>query len=380
MTASNIKNGRGCVHLLKNIILAILSLLLVFFVITGVVGYNIWRIFFNPPLVKQIVGNEILKSELIPVLLEDFSMRRAEERVSKNESLSGVSEPDIPLLLSYMSLDSWRQIRDIILQPDFVNNLISVTMDGLYKWLDSRDPFPQIVWDLSSLKTQLVGQDGKQVVMIAYLSMPTCSQDEVNDLKARLANVPPGVEVLYNLCQFPAPWQDDQIGDYTNALAEVNQNIPNEFNFSQMLEQSQGNANKPMQSLKNFLIFLRFFGLWGWIFAFILLVLVVGIGVRSFRSLGKWVGIPLLISGVVLLVIYFLLRFLLSMLLQISIHSVTSQLVFDAVNNSLMYLTGLIFQPILPEGIIITIVGLVMIVLMFAINPRVKKTSLKLQS
>jgi len=341
----------------------VLAVLFVILALIGLVGYDFWRVLFNPTLVKEVLTDEVVHSDLVPAVLEAFSEGRAQQRVEKGEALSGVDEPDIVLLMSYINADGWRTIRGIMLTDEFLTHLVSVGVDGVYRWIDSADQWPQVVWDMTLLKTRLVGEEGEEAIMVAYGAMPECTQAEIDDFTARLAAVPPGVEVLYNLCQFPEPWQEDQVSDYVNALIDVNQNLPEQYNFSQRLaEKSISNVANP-EMLKSQLRTMRALARWGWLAAILLLALVAALAVRTFKSLGEFIGIPFVAVGLLALAVKFGMQAGLSAFFGGSLLASISPLLRQEVERSLMHLTSEIFQPLLLQGIVFLVVGIGLIVL-----------------
>ena len=364
-------------------LLVLLSILLVLTSLVAVFGYDIWRVIFNPTLVKQLLTDEILNSPLVARVLEDMSIRRAQERVESGEALSGVNEPDVELLLSYVGYEEWEQIKDLLITEEFVTHLISVSVDGIYFWIESDDPAPIFVWDMSELKTRLVGQQGEDVIWIAFEQMPECEPKEIADFTTRLALTPPGVEVLYNLCQFPEPWEEDQINDYINALIDINQNIPEEYDFNQLLD-SERLSGESLATVKSVLSIMQSFGQWILIIPLMLLLLILLIGVRSWDNLGKWLGIPLLICGTLIAGTAALAKPTLLRLLLNAISTQMSSILRSELKASLTRLLNHIFQPILRQGAIILGVGVLLIVVMIVAkgvqNKKVKITENEVES
>ena len=233
--ASDKKPKRKRKNFFVVLLLLILSLVLILTTLLTVVGFDIWRVAFDPTLIKGMLADEFVDSPLIPRVLENLSQRRAQQRVESGEALSGVNEPDIMLLISFLDFDDWNEMRQLIVTDEFITHLISVTVDSFYDWLDSSDPSPKFMWDVTELKENLTGQAGVDAIMVAYRALPECTDEEIADFEARLAEMPPGVEILYNLCQFPGAYGEDQIGDYVNALVDVSDNVPDKYDFSQML-------------------------------------------------------------------------------------------------------------------------------------------------
>jgi hypothetical protein len=354
------KKPSGCITSLA----VLLAILFVFLAVTGLIGFNIWRVLFNPPLVKQTLTTEVVSSDLVPATLEVFSEWRAEQRVKNNESLSGVNEPDIVLLISYLKTEDWKKIKQLLVTDDFVTHIISVSVDGLYAWLDSKDLWPAINWEMTPLKTRVAGQEGIDAIMVAYAALPVCGEAEIADLQQRLSKVPPGVEVLYNLCQFPDPWHDDQVADYVDSLQGVNDNIPALFNFSQELGKSSSGQAINLALVKSQLRLVRFIAMTGWVIALVILVLIIAIKVRSRGTLGKFVGIPLLISGALAALIALVGQPAIIQLVEKSLLAATSDFARQEIENSLKHLTSLFFQPLLIEGVVLAVLGIVLIVVM----------------
>jgi len=345
-----------------NILLVLLAILFGISTLLSLLSYDVWRIFFDPPLIKSILTDEFIESDLVPRVLEDFSARRAAQRVESGEALSGVDEPDIQLLLSYVDFDAWTEIKNLIITDDFITHLVSVSVDGIYSWLDSPDPLPAFVWEMTPIKDRLVGQDGEDAIMTAYRTMPECTPEEVENLQSRMATMPPGVEVLYNLCQFPDPWEEDQIGDYVNALIDFNQNVPEAYDFNQMLGGSMA-ASGAARLIKSALKLIRFLGQWGWIVSLSLLALIAIISVRSMNAAGKWLGIPIFISGALTLGIHFLVKGQLPDLVTGRLASQVSPLLITEISASIGRLMGHVFQPLLVEGLVLSGIGLILIIL-----------------
>lgn len=346
----------------KTILLILLSILFVISTLLTLISYDVWRVLFNPPLIKSILVDEFIQSDLVPRVLEDLSAQRALQRVERGESLSGVDEPDIQLLVSFVDFEAWTEIKNLIISNEFITHLVSVSVDGIYEWLDAPDPLPTFVWEMTPIKDRLVGEEGEEAIMTAYRTMPECTPEEIDDFQSRLAAMPPNVEVLYNLCQFPDPWQEDQVDDYINALIDVNQNVPAAYDFNQMLESNMAAGNVPHLA-KTTVRILRILGQWGWIVSVALIILIAVIGVRSLNSAGKWLGIPILISGALPIVLHFLVRNQFFELVMGRFTTQMSPLLRTEISNSINRLTGHFLQPLLIEGVVLLGVGLILLVI-----------------
>ena len=342
----------------------ILAILFVIVAIVGLIGFNIWRIMFNPQLVKDTLTDEVVSTDLVPASLELFSESRAQQRVDNNESLSGVNEPDVVLLISFMNGEDWREVKDLLIADEFIVHLVSSSVDGVYRWIDSSETWPNIMWDMTMLKERMGAQTGEDAIMVAYNKLPPATEEQIADFKHRLSQVPEGVEVLYNLAQFPNPWYEDQVGDYVDALKDANNNIPVDFNFTEEFGMESGEDAADPTPTKNLLRLVRTLALVSWIVALVLLALLFVLKVRSRNSLGKFIGIPLLISGAIAVIIALVAQPLIIRAVSGTMLASTSDFARLEITNSLTRLTNLFFQPLLIQGAVIAGIGIILIVIM----------------
>jgi len=144
-------------------------LLVLFFVLTlpiALLMFNVGRVIFDAPLVKRVVTREVTESDLVPVTLQWFAQRRAQERVMTGEAQTALTEPDTLKALQFPTLENWRQIKSIVLPNRFLETWVSVTLDGLYAWIDTKDPLPNVVLDLKPWKDYNRSQYGHQAIQI----------------------------------------------------------------------------------------------------------------------------------------------------------------------------------------------------------------------
>lgn len=357
--ASEPKRPSGLVRALA----FLLALLAVVAIPLALLAFDIWRVVFNPPLVKAFLTDEVVSSDLIPVALEWFSDRRAEQRVESGEALTGIDEPDIVLLMSFLDRDDWRAIRQEVLTDEFLTHLVSVTVDGAYGWIDSAYRVPQVTYDLMPFVERVSSEHGTNAIIIAYDNLPPCTQEEVDDFLYRQSLVPPGTEVLYNLCQFPEPWHEDQFSDYVNALFKVVDNVPPQFALTDELA---ANAVDPEgvgpEALKRQLRLIRFLGGIAWVLPLIPLLLILVLVVRSLTGLSRWWGPPLLAGGLLSLLPTLVYRWLITGGLSGGVLSEVPEVVLQEALRVILRLADAIFQPMMLQALVIMGVALALIV------------------
>ena len=338
-------------------IAVLLAIVFILILPITLLGMNLGQMIFNPTLVKGIIADEALNSELLPAALEWFSDRRASQRLATGEARTGVDEPDIVLLMSFMDRADWREVRREVLTGEIITGFVSATVDGVYAWVDSEERLPQITWKLGLFKDRVNSVHGEKSILIAYDNLVPCTQAQIDDFKARLAAAPPGKEVLYNLCKFPDPWRADQYGDYVTSLHKVVANVPDQFELTQELTHG---ADPGLGAViaKQLLRLLRLMRQWGWVAPAIILLLIV-VAARSLRG----AGVPVLLGGALALVLAIAYPALLLNLWTVRPFSAIPDLIRPEASRALARLAGVVFQPMLIQSAVITVIGLVLAML-----------------
>ncbi|MCC7361674.1 MAG: hypothetical protein IT317_19475 [Anaerolineales bacterium] len=351
-------------------VLYVLAFLFVLVLPLALLAYNVGRVVFSPPLIKRVVADEVINSELLPIVLEWFSQRRAQERVDMGEALTGITEPDIVLLLSYMDRADWRNVKTEVLTAEILAGWVTDTVDATYAWIDTSDRVPPITWSLQPFKTRVLSEHGVAAIVIAYDNLPPCQQAEIDDFLARQAAVPAGTEVLYNLCHFPKPWEEDQFNDYVNALEDVVANIPATFALTRELQQS-GDDTQGVgpEVLKQYLRLIRLLYVWAWVVPLVLWLLILTLGVRTAPQLGRWGGVPLVLGGLLAVLPAVLYAVLITSLLAAGPLSEVPPVVRTEATRAILRLAAEVFRPMLIQAIILTGVGLLLALLLFKRQP-----------
>jgi hypothetical protein len=340
-------------------------ILLVITLPLALVAFDVGRVLFNQPLVTRTLTEEVVQSDFLPIVLEWFSDRRAQERVDSGEALTGILEPDIVLLLSFMDRNDWRQIKQEVLTDEILTTWTSQTVSGFYAWIDSDDRVPQITWSMQPFKDRVNTEHGANSIVIAYDNLPDCTQAEIDDFRSRLAAVPADAEVLYNLCRFPDPWHEDQFSDYVRSLQNVVNDIPPQFELTKEVAQLENRQGAGPQTIKNQLRLIRFLMRWLWLAPWALFTAIGLLVVRSWHAAGRWWGLPLVVSGAVLLLPALVYRPLVTALVSSGLLSEVPMVVIDEALRITFRLTDEVFRPMLIQAIAIILVGLLPSLVLF---------------
>jgi hypothetical protein len=348
------------------------GLLLVIALPLCLLAFDVGRIVFNPPLVKQVATELVTSSDLIPAALQWFSEQRAEERYQLAEAAAWVGEPDVVQLIEFLDIDDWRTIRWEVLTDEMLADWVSVSVDGTYAWIDSEDHIPMITWDLQELINRVDSEHGTKAITVAYDALPPCTDEQITDFKNRLDAAPPGTKVLYNLCEFPDPWHADQFSDYIESLSDLVTNVPAQLALTEELSRIEDTQGVGPEIIKGQLRLIRTLMTWAPLIPVLFLVLILVFAVRSLRGLGRWWGIPLTLGSLLALLGALVYRPPIIWFLGAGPLSEVPPLIRDEASTGILQLAVEAFRPLLWQSLVITLIGLALIVVSFVVKEKQK--------
>ena len=327
----------------------------------SLLAYDVGRVVFDPPLVKKVITEIVTESDLIPAALSWYSQTEAQGRYASGEAEAWVGEPDVVQLFLFMTVENWRTIRWEVLTNEILTEFVETSVDGTYEWIDSDDPVPDITWDLTPFKDRVDSQHGITSIAVAYSALPDCNQDQINDFKTRLAAAPPGTQVLYNLCEFPDPWYEDQFSDYLESLGDLVANVPNAFDLTETLAGLEDTAGVGPAVIKTQLRLIRMVMNLAPLIPILLLFLILIFAVRGLKSLGLWWGIPLTVGAIWALAMALVYRPLITQLLASGPLSETPEVIQSEAILAILILAAEIFKPLLWQSLVVLIVSLILL-------------------
>lgn len=357
-------------RILGKFIAFLLVLLLIIALPLSLLSYDVGRVLFNQGLVNEILTNILVDSDLMPIALKYYVEQRVEERYGTGEAIAWQDEPSIIDLLSFVDVDDWKTIRKEVLTDEILREWVSITVDGVYAWIDSDDLVPKIVWSMQSFKEQVSSRGGHNAVQFIYDALPPCTEQEVADFKARAAATEGGIEVFYNLCQFPDIYGLDQVDDYHDALVAIVEYIPDEFFLTEELSSLLDVQGISPLTIKAQLLLIRTSMRWAPLIPVVLLLLILLFAVRSLRELGNWWGIPLLLGGLLSLGLGLVYRTAIISALSFGSFNEIPPLVREEALSGIMLLAAEIFKPVIWQSLIVVVLGTMLIIVGVAVRPK----------
>ncbi len=326
--------------------LVILSLLFILSNILLVFSFNIQRVVFNPETLTQSINDRLMSDHMIEKSL--FTTAQNSDKVS-TQTL------DIGSLITTMSPENRAIVQQLLFPETFLYGLVSTSVDAFLLWADSDMQGLQFTWDMTPLKNRLAGEEGQEVLKIAARSLPDCTPEEMNDIITQMMADPSAPINSDRLCRFAEPYKDQQMQIFTTALNAVNGGISPSYTVTPIQEGVSSAGSTRL--IRGILGFIQFYGRWGWVVSLSLLSLILIIGVRSLDTLSGWVGIPLLLSGILVLTSAVISRMWIFNRLNAILTTNLSPISADLSNSILKGVSGDILLPMMFHGIILLVIG-----------------------
>ncbi len=350
--------------------------LVILFVLTlpiALLSFNVGRVVFDAPLVKRVVTKEVTESDLIAVTVRWLAQRRAQERVLTGEAQTAIREPDALKALEFPTLADWRKIKAEVLPNQYLEEWVTVSVDGVYSWIDTNDPLPNVVLNFKPWKDYNRSQHGWNAIQVIYTSLPPCKQADIDDFLKRFAAAAPGQEILYNLytpCMFPDPWRPDQNQDYLDGRDEIIDNAPDRFFLPQELSRIEKQTGIGAEGIKQQVRLIRTAMSLSIIVPLIFLALLALLALRSRMDLARWLGIPIVVGGVLALLPSLTYQSFVASLLTAGPLSEVPAEVRGEFARAFGVLLAEAFNPMLIESIAIILVGLAIVIVGIVRKPK----------
>ena len=285
------------------IIAALLSLLL----------FNFERHFLDSDLYKRVLLEErvydslprLLSTQIAAGMTNNPCDEEPNSCEGNGEAESEEDEGGPPEYFQNMDANQWELLLGEILSANWLQEQTESVIDQFFEFLESDETTPTISISLVDLKARLLGRNGVDTVLNIVDVQPPCNDDQISDLKDMIENDMSEADLLS--CRPPQDLLDRYIVTIEDTLNEVIGSLPDEANLGESFMESEGSepqedSTDEMQ-IGRTLRRIRYVMRWSPIVPIGLLLLVAVFGVRSFRDLLRWWGIPVMVTGLIALIL-----------------------------------------------------------------------------
>jgi hypothetical protein len=183
---------------------------------------------------------------------------------------------------------------DIVLPSGWIKNQIAQVFNALNEWIDSDEPLPKLVLDIRPFKDRLMRGGAEEILETIVDSWPSCTPDQNEQLREAFQG---SEEVPILRCEPAEPYRERLMGLATEMMMEALREIPPEFAIGG--EEIDPREAVDMLAMKEWIRFVRSLSRAIWLVPVAFLGLIMAFAIRSWSELGRWWGIPLLLSGVI---------------------------------------------------------------------------------
>lgn len=275
---------------------------------------NINLALFNRVTWKNVLAREDVYNRA-PVLAAEFITQGAfmgdcGDETCQIEPVTGLADL-VGLPSSYLNnLDraGWESIFTILLSPDYVRTQTESIIDQIFDGLDTPSRSSDLTISIANMRNELTDQEYQKLAQTVLVYAPVCSADELLTLGAILLGVSSadlpfctpteelrpllenGVNMtIHGVIQALPDVLTIDAGMFTNAAAA-------DMAKPQTAVPAKITAISPQKWI--WIAFLIFT-----LLAVVSLALLVAAAVRSWHDAGRWVGVPFVITGMLVMII-----------------------------------------------------------------------------
>lgn len=258
----------------------------------AIVARDLGAVVFSQPQVESILQARLVSSDALDRVLAD-SLFSEGEFDRQDEWFSRA--------VKHLSEAERHEILRLLLPAGWIEQQIAAATEAVFAWFESDQTVPVLFLDMEPIKARLLGDSLDQVVELIVQSWPACSPDELERLQMAFEV---GGEVPPFLCEPPEPLRGLIVDFATRNLANETSALPDRV---PLVEREALNLPQ-LQSAKVTLRVIRALLAWSWLVPLAALGLIMALKVRSAYDLGRWWGIPLLLSGAATFILNMILR------------------------------------------------------------------------
>ncbi|MBN1265874.1 MAG: hypothetical protein JXA25_10305 [Anaerolineales bacterium] len=230
---------------------------------------------------RHFVESDLLYGWLVNSILDSES--------SPGEGGDGGS---MQAVLLDLALEDQILISKLLLPKEWAAAEIKTNTNELYTWLNGQVDYPKLVLHTGSLSESMTMVRADMVARVLIGSWPGCSPEVVSGYQTGELSKE---EFLSSACK-PAEEraQEYMINQLKESLMDMYKDLPDETALLQRPDQRR--LVELDQTRENILRVFKIM-MWSWLIPVFLLGVVMVLRVRSWRNLGLWWGVPLLVAG-----------------------------------------------------------------------------------
>jgi hypothetical protein len=279
----------------SKLLAGVFAFLAVLIIPVSLMTFNIGRVVFSPEIIKDISVRAISETDFISLMMEEMSKEGLEGEEEGGEE--GGEDPSLKVLFENLEDAELQQLRETLLPDALLAEWVEEGVDSFYRWLESKENYPQIRIDISQVSERMKGPQAAAAAEILFESLPPCTDEQLETFESIPSPAESPEAVLDLMCKAPTVPREEQIQVYEYILERIADEIPQEVNLSQELRDAEGMGAEDLARAKETLRTVRRGTMLVLLLPGSFLLLVTLFGVRSLAGFGGWWGIPILLGS-----------------------------------------------------------------------------------
>ncbi len=261
----------------------------------ALLGRNVGRVVFSPQEILNLLSENLTQPEILSSLAQGFVSARVEEG-------EGPGDPATALALkglNEMDDEQWNELIQLLTPPELLKLTTKEIVNGLYDWIDSDDPKPNIRLPMNKWVESIQSNAGEVIVLVLD-ALPACTSEQMSGY----SDEAPFDQEEIPLCRPPEPHYSMVVESGLEALPSLLETIPNEQNLGEMLfaDATAGELAAVKDAKQNIRMLRAVMGQ-GWLVFVALFLLAIPLGARTGDGALRWAGWPLVLTGLAVLVL-----------------------------------------------------------------------------
>lgn len=303
----------GCARTLARILAFVVAAILVFGLPMALLANNTLRVLSSAEALAEIGNTLVTVSGAGEKFAQEMLINIAWEEISDDEKS----------VMDSLGKQDWDKITQILIPQDWLQAQIRENLEKLLQWLYSEDPAPDFGFDLEYPKSVLKDGGAQRIVGHLIDSWPACSAEQMQQMADALYRDSPK---RIPLCRPSDELRGPLLESITLRILGRIEALPSRIPLGGSLNASE--AVEKLASFRKQVLVLSFILRLARLLPLFLLGALMTLGIRSWRELGQWWGIPLAAGA------------LLSLLLVIGMHAIGPDLLARALADSEAALMG----------------------------------------
>ncbi|MBK8418508.1 hypothetical protein [Candidatus Villigracilis saccharophilus] len=332
-------------ELIKKTLAAIFAVLFIITAVAALIFFNFDRKAFTAETYQKGFANANFYDRL-PAMM-------AETMVT-----TSTNQEQFPLVMRGMSTQAWDAFFRTLLPQDVLNAMADDALNSTFAYLNMQADSAQV--SLTPLKTAMVSDAGVQAVLTILKTQPDCTLQQIGQMTIDLLS-----NSQIQFCNPPQEMTPFLTPVIQSQMQMVSLAIPDQFALI-----SAPPANDPRQKLQDARLLMRLSP----IVPLGLLLLMTLLAVNSLKSWLNWWGIPFLITGGLASLMGLsgapVVGVVFQRILVNRMPAILPPILLDYTGELASSMVKALLNPVLLQGLVLAVIGLVMVVGAFFVKAR----------